>query len=306
LPAQLALFLNLYQAPPGARRMFETMVLSIFEDFKERESYREVLKSFVGDTPKDLLAELSQHGLMEDCLPSAIGGTWDGSGHDSWLLARVKEDRSRYGCGEVSEDDSQLEPVSNKRKADESNLDDLMVMKARAERKRMMDRKYSEQRRQREKKEEATLYNQYVKLNAKNKGLHAEGKRLQSLLLDAQSKVKELESSRAFRQEPSQATRPMNHRPVNDSVGASLFQQQHLLRSLLTASTYGNVAQRQGADPTAVLTFLQQQVPPAANLMAGLTSPMTGPQGMPSSAQGQHAQLLRGLFSHTQGATGNA
>jgi hypothetical protein len=308
LPVQLSLFLNLYQAPPGARRIFENMVVSIFEDFKDRESYREVLKSYIGDKPADLLAELSQYGLMEDCLPEAIGGSWDCSGHDAWLLSRVKEDRSRYACEQDSEDDSTHEPVSKKRKSGEGSSDDLMVMKARAERKRMMDRKYSEQRRQREKKEEVTLYNQYVKLNAKNKELHAECKRLQNLLLDAQSKVNELESARSVQKEPSQVSRHINHLPVSGAVGGSLFQQQHLLRSLLSASTYGTVSQPQGADPTAMFMLLQQQVPVGSNLMGGLASPMTGPQGLPCPAQGQHSQFhsLRDLLSHNQGAVGNS
>jgi hypothetical protein len=201
-------------------------------------------------------------------------------------------------------------------------LDDLLVMKARAERKRMMDRKYSEQRRQREKKEESTLYNQYVKLNAKNKELRAEEKRLQALLSEAQSKQQELESPQVARHEPAQFHHAIEQHPSNDSAAASavgnfqmaqLFQQRHqedLLRSLLAASIQGHgpPPPARGADLSAMLKLVQQQVPAGSNFAGGLASPVVGPQVRPTTAQGQHPQVhaLYDLLANSQLGVGNS
>jgi hypothetical protein len=272
LPVKLSVFLNLYQAPPGARRMFEKTVVSIFEDFKEREKYRDVLKSYIGDTPEDLIEELSGYGLMEDCLPPSSGGTWDPAGHESWLLSRVRQDRARYGPADVSDDETKpaaAPACNNKRKAADENLDDLMVMKARAERKRLMDRKYSEQRRQREKTEESTLYNQYVRLNATNKDLRAEETRLKDLLAQAQSKVTEIEATaRATRQEQVQAPLPMSQLNLAGSVVstssnlAQLYQQRQLLQSLVGSSASpSSLSWGHAVDPSATLTLLRQMQP---------------------------------------------
>lgn len=275
LPVKLSVFLNLYQAPPGARRMFEKTVVSIFEDFKDREKYRGILKSFIGDTPGELIEELSRYGFLEDCLPPSSGGTWDPAGHESWLLSRVREDRARYGTADVSDDEMKPPAGSNKRKAAvEENLDDLMVMKARAERKRLMDRKYSEQRRQKEKMEESTLYNQYVRLNAKNKELCAEEARLKKLLSQAQSKVTEIEAAatRAPRQEPVRVPHSMTQLGLSGSVASSpssslaqLYQQRQLFQSLVASSVPTNAPSLQwggqAVDPSATLTLLQRMQP---------------------------------------------
>jgi hypothetical protein len=304
LPVKLGVFLNLYQAPPGARRMFEKTVMSIFEDFKDREKYRDVLKSFIGDNPEELLGELSLYGLMEDCLPPSSGGTWDPAGHESWLLSRVREDRAHYGPADALDEETKPPATNhnNKRKAEDENLDDLMVMKARAERKRLMDRKYSDQRRQREKNEESTLYNQYVRLNAKNKDLCAEEARLKDLLAQAQAKVAEIEAAaRAPRQEPVQTPHPRSQFNLGGSFGSSssnltqLYQQRQLLQSLVASSVSNNAPTLpwgQAVEPNATLTLFQQMqaLPVNASHVAGFStrSATQRPLGV---AYAQHPQL---------------
>lgn len=214
LPVRLELFLNLYHAPPGARRMFEKTVVPLFEDFPGKAQYAHVLKSYVGDSSEDLRAELSKHGLTEDShIPPSAGGSWHSDSHSRWLseleqassgavlkappsVAVVEHSDDTHDHEEDvgedydSEDSKPAAATGNrKRSATDAGMNDLLLMKARADRKRMMDRKYSEQRRQREKQEESTLYKQYVQLNAANKKMRSEESQLLQMLAEARAKV---------------------------------------------------------------------------------------------------------------------
>lgn len=88
MPFELDLFLNIYVAPKGAKRMLETTAVPMFNKLvgandsdkrfhKDENFMAGITKNLICTGPKQVLKELLKSGFEKGGLPSELGGTWN-------------------------------------------------------------------------------------------------------------------------------------------------------------------------------------------------------------------------------------
>ena len=222
LPRKIEQFWNVYDPPPGARRMFQDTVVPLFEDFPGKERYQNILQSYVASSPDDLHRWLRDRGLNPEHLPPSAGGSFPKAHHMRWLEERLQEDRS-------SNEGTIAPPMRpsvaaagssppNARKRSHNQVDrcdnvrstavaaaaaaaDVQQLVARMERRRQSDLVYSRNRRQRVRQEERRLQTECYQLSRESKVLRHEGERLLRLLDEATAMVWGLEQQQQQQQQ---------------------------------------------------------------------------------------------------------
>jgi len=88
------IFLDVSLPPPGAKRMFEQMANALLQHTVGKGFWGKSFK-VVYETKKEILNELVQkHKIPKECLPTIIGGTWEYSNVETWLLRRQHVERA--------------------------------------------------------------------------------------------------------------------------------------------------------------------------------------------------------------------